>query len=187
MFFFNGIISLFHFLVKLFIIDLFGGLVNIFKSIISLIIKGFVFAYESFISFILNPVGGILRFIYEIFKLITMTIENIVRYAYIFFINLIFNPISSMGVIFTTLWNMVKGIFTYIALIFLSFSDALAGVGSDISHFFRIIYKFFMDLMNFNVAVGQSSASVAASATATSSATNTTNTANTPNTSNTRS
>jgi hypothetical protein len=106
-----------------------------------------------------------------------MVIENIVRYAYIFFINLIFNPISSMGVIFTTLWNMVKGIFTYIALIFLSFSDALAGVGSDISHFFRIIYKFFMDLMNFNVAVGQSSASVAAAASA--SATNTTNTSNT--------
>jgi hypothetical protein len=162
MFFYNGVIMVFNFLVKLLVVDIFGGIVNMFYSVISLIIKGFKFAFDSFISFLYNPVSGILYFIGHIFGTIVAGIESFVRYVYVIGKNTLFNPISTMGVIFTSIWSLIVNIFTNIAHIFLGLSSSLSGVGSDIYYFLKLIYNFFWDMMNFNVAVGQSAAAVSA-------------------------
>ena len=123
-----------------------------------------IYAGKALISFIVNPVSGIIDLFKNLFLLILSSIENLVKYVYRIGVNVIYNPISSMGSLFTSLGSMILNIFTNIFHIFIGLASSFSDLGSDIYYFIKLFYNFVMDLMNFNVAVSQTTSSVVSSA-----------------------
>jgi len=152
------------FVARLLCIDLFSGVYNFGKTIVEGIIKTFVYLGQALISFIVNPVSGVLDLFKNLFLLILSGIETFARYVYVIGVNTIYNPISSIGSIFTTLGQMILNIFTNIFYIFIGLASSFSDLGSDIYYFIKLFYNFIMDLMNFNVAVSQTTSSVISSA-----------------------
>jgi hypothetical protein len=152
------------FIARLLFIDLFSGVYNIGKTIVEGIMNACIYAGKALISFIVNPVSGIIDLFKNLFLLILSSIENLVKYVYRIGVNVIYNPISSMGSLFTALGNMFLNILNNIFYIFIGLASSFSDLGSDIYYFIKLFYNFVMDLMNFNVAVSQTTSSVVSSA-----------------------
>jgi hypothetical protein len=153
------------FVARLFFIDLFSGVYNIGKTIVDGIMNAFIYAGQALMSFIVNPVSGVIDLIKNLFLLIISSIDSLVRYIYAIGVNTIYNPISSMGSLVTALVNMFLNILNNIFYIFIGLASSFSDLGSDIYYFIKLFYNFVMDLMNFNVAVGQTTSTIVSSTT----------------------
>jgi hypothetical protein len=60
---------------------------------------------------------------------------------------------------------MFLNILNNIFYIFIGLASSFSDLGSDIYYFIKLFYNFVMDLMNFNVAVGQTTSTIVSSTT----------------------